>query len=103
MSHDHDPRAERPILLQDHYLIQKMQAFNRERVPERIVQAKGGGAFGYFQVVGNIVGRMADGVERRVQERAVALWRRVDPDLGARIAERLGLAARRAPVEADAL
>ena len=103
MSHDHDPRAERPILLQDHYLIQKMQAFNRERVPERIVQAKGGGAFGYVQVVGNIVGHMADGVERRVQERAVALWRGVDPDLGARIAERLGLAARRAPVEANAL
>ncbi|PYN82994.1 MAG: hypothetical protein DMD96_04075 [Candidatus Rokuibacteriota bacterium] len=35
-------------------------------------------------------------------ERAVALWRRVDPDLGARIAERLGLAPRGAPVEADA-
>jgi len=34
---------------------------------------------------------------------AAALWRRVDPDLGARIAARLGLAARRVPVEADAL
>jgi len=54
-------------------------------------------------LVGNIVGHMPDGVERRVQERAVALWRRVDPCLGARIAERLGLAPRRAPVEADAL
>jgi catalase len=39
-----------PILLQDHYVIQKMQAFNRERVPERVVHAKGGGAFGYFEV-----------------------------------------------------
>ena len=37
-----------PILLQDHYLVQKMQAFNRERVPERVVHAKGGGAFGFF-------------------------------------------------------
>jgi catalase len=54
-------------------------------------------------LIGNIVGHMADGVERCVQERAVALWRRVDPDLATRIAERLGLAARRAPVEADAL
>ncbi len=54
-------------------------------------------------LVGNIVGHMADGVERQVQERAVALWRRVDPDLGARIAEGLGLAARGAPVESDAL
>jgi catalase len=39
-----------PILLHDHYLVQRMQAFNRERVPERVVHAKGGGAFGYFEV-----------------------------------------------------
>ncbi len=79
MSDDHGPRAERPpvtttdagipaasdehsltvgpggpILLQDHYLIQKMQAFNRERVPERVVHAKGGGAFGYFQLTADV-------------------------------------------------
>ena len=40
-----------PILLQDHYLIQKMAQFNRERVPERVVHAKGGGAFGTFEVL----------------------------------------------------
>ncbi|MGC9962109.1 MAG: catalase [Acidimicrobiales bacterium] len=39
-----------PILLQDHYVIQKMAHFNRERVPERVVHAKGGGAHGYFEV-----------------------------------------------------
>jgi catalase len=38
-----------PVLLQDHYVIQKMAQFNRERVPERIVHAKGTGAFGYFE------------------------------------------------------
>jgi catalase len=38
-----------PILLQDHYLIQKMAQFNRERVPERVVYAKGGGAHGFFE------------------------------------------------------
>ena len=43
-----------PILLQDHYTIQKMQAFNRERVPERVVHAKGGGAFGYFEVTTDV-------------------------------------------------
>jgi catalase len=32
---------DRPILLQDHYLIQKMAQFNRERVPEQVVHAKG--------------------------------------------------------------
>ena len=30
-----------PTLLQDHYLVQKMQHFNRERVPERVVHARG--------------------------------------------------------------
>ena len=39
-----------PVLLQDHYLIEKMAQFNRERVPERVVHAKGGGAFGTFEV-----------------------------------------------------
>jgi catalase len=38
-----------PILLHDHYLIQKMSAFNRERVPERVVHAKGGAAHGFFE------------------------------------------------------
>jgi catalase len=45
--------------------------------------------------VSNIVGHMSDGVERQVQERAAALWRQVDPDLGARIAQGLGLVTRR--------
>lgn len=40
---------EGPLLLQDHYLIQKMAHFNRERVPEHVVHAKGHGAFGFFE------------------------------------------------------
>jgi catalase len=40
---------EGPILLQDHYLVQKMAQFNRERVPERVVHAKGSGAHGFFE------------------------------------------------------
>ena len=43
-----------PILLQDHYLIQKMAQFNLERVPERVVHAKGGGAHGYFEVTADV-------------------------------------------------
>ncbi|HET9059882.1 MAG TPA: catalase [Acidimicrobiales bacterium] len=43
-----------PILLQDHYLVQKMQAFNRERVPERVVHAKGGGAYGFFETTEDV-------------------------------------------------
>jgi catalase len=43
-----------PILLQDHYLIQKMAQFNRERMPERVVHAKGGGAHGFFEVTEDV-------------------------------------------------
>ena len=46
--------ADGPIVLQDHYLIQKMAQFNRERVPERVVHAKGGGAHGYFEVTADV-------------------------------------------------
>jgi catalase len=43
-----------PILLQDHYLIEKNAQFNRERVPERVVHAKGGGAFGFFETTEDV-------------------------------------------------
>jgi catalase len=43
-----------PILLQDHYLIEQMAAFNRERIPERQPHAKGSGAFGNFEVTNDV-------------------------------------------------
>ncbi|HEX6388063.1 MAG TPA: catalase, partial [Solirubrobacteraceae bacterium] len=43
-----------PIALHDHYLVQKMQHFNRERVPERVVHAKGGGAHGFLEVTNDV-------------------------------------------------
>ena len=43
-----------PIALHDHYVVQKMQHFNRERVPERVVHAKGGGAHGFFEVTDDV-------------------------------------------------
>jgi catalase len=43
-----------PILLHDHYLIEQMAQFNRERVPERQPHAKGGGAFGRFEVTNDV-------------------------------------------------
>lgn len=43
-----------PILLQDHYFIEKMAHFDRERIPERVVHAKGAGAFGFFEVTHDI-------------------------------------------------
>src|SRR5271163_4630690 len=43
-----------PILLQDHYVIEQMAQWNRERVPERQPHAKGSGAFGRFEVRGDV-------------------------------------------------
>ena len=42
------------ILLQDAYLIEQMAQFNRERIPERQPHAKGSGAFGRFEVTGDV-------------------------------------------------
>jgi catalase len=38
-----------PVVLQDVNLIEKLAHFGRERIPERVVHAKGAGAHGYFQ------------------------------------------------------
>ena len=46
--------ARGPVLLQDFHLIEKLQAFNRERIPERVVHAKGSGAYGTFTVTHDI-------------------------------------------------
>lgn len=44
-----------PILLQDYFLHEDMAHFNRERIPERVVHAKGSGAFGTFTVTHDIM------------------------------------------------
>jgi len=46
--------ADGPILLNDHYLIEQMANFNRERIPERQPHAKGSGAFGTFEVTHDV-------------------------------------------------
>lgn len=43
-----------PLMLNDHYLIEQMAMFNRERIPERQPHAKGGGAFGTFKVMHDV-------------------------------------------------
>ena len=43
-----------PLLMQDVHLFEKLAHFNRERVPERVVHAKGAGAHGTFKVTGDI-------------------------------------------------
>lgn len=43
-----------PIVLHDHYLIEQMANFNRERIPERQPHAKGSGAFGCFETTEDV-------------------------------------------------
>ena len=39
-----------PLLAEDFQLFEKLAHFNRERIPERIVHAKGAGAYGTFTI-----------------------------------------------------
>lgn len=43
-----------PTLLQDHFLIEKLAHFNRERIPERVVHAKAAGAHGTLTITHDI-------------------------------------------------
>ncbi|SDK00397.1 catalase [Catalinimonas alkaloidigena] len=43
-----------PVLLEDIHLIEKLAAFDRERIPERVVHARGAGAFGYFEATADM-------------------------------------------------
>ncbi|HYD99783.1 MAG TPA: catalase [Alphaproteobacteria bacterium] len=43
-----------PLLLEDFHLVEKLAAFNRERIPERVVHAKGAGAYGTFRVTRDV-------------------------------------------------
>ena len=43
-----------PVLMQDYQLIEKLAHQNRERIPERVVHAKGSGAFGVLEITEDI-------------------------------------------------
>ena len=46
--------ARGPLLMQDVQLLEQMQHFNRERIPERVVHAKGSAAYGTFTVTNDV-------------------------------------------------
>lgn len=50
-----------PLLLQDFHLIDLLAHFDRERIPERVVHAKGAGAFGEFVVTHDITDVVCNG------------------------------------------
>jgi catalase len=45
-----------PSLLEDHVLLEKIQHFDHERIPERIVHARGFGSHGFFELTNSLKG-----------------------------------------------
>jgi catalase len=82
--------ARGPVLLQDYQLIEKLAHQNRERIPERVVHAKGWGAFGTFTVTNDITrytrAKLFDTVGKRTE--MVARFSTVAGEQGAADAER---------------
>uniref|UniRef100_A0A1A9V5X9 Catalase n=1 Tax=Glossina austeni TaxID=7395 RepID=A0A1A9V5X9_GLOAU len=58
-----------PLLLQDVHFLDEIAHFDRERIPERVVHAKGGGAFGYFEVTHDITKYCAASLFEKVKKR----------------------------------
>jgi len=52
--HSQTAGAAGPTLLQDHHLLEKLARFDRERIPERVVHARGSGAFGFFEATADV-------------------------------------------------
>lgn len=79
-----------PILLQDFFLHEKLAAFNRERIPERIVHAKGSGAYGTFNVTHDITKYTCAKVFSEIgkQTRVFVRWSTVGGEKGSADTER---------------
>ena len=43
-----------PVVLSDTHLLDKLARFDYERIPERVVHAKGAGAHGFFKVTNDV-------------------------------------------------
>lgn len=82
--------ARGPVLMQDYQLIEKLAHQNRERIPERVVHAKGWGAFGTFTVTHDITQYSCAKIfsEVRKQTEMVSRFSTVAGELGAADAER---------------
>ena len=79
-----------PVLLQDYWLLEKLATFNRERIPERIVHAKGSAAHGTLTITNDITKYSKAAVFCKVGEQVPAYLRfsTVAGERGAADAER---------------
>jgi len=82
--------ARGPLLLQDYQLIEKLAHQNRERIPERVVHAKGWGAYGTLTISSDIsqysCASIFDGIGRKTD--MIARFSTVAGELGAADHER---------------
>ncbi len=46
-----------PTVLENYHFLEKISHFDRERIPERVVHARGAGAHGYFEAYGHVGGQ----------------------------------------------
>ena len=79
-----------PLLVQDWQLFEKHAHFNRERIPERVVHAKGSGAYGTFTCTGDITRYTKAAIFSKVGKKTECLLRfsTVAGERGAADAER---------------
>ena len=79
-----------PLLVQDWQLFEKHAHFNRERIPERVVHAKGSGAYGTLTVTGDITRWTKAKLFSRIGKETPCFWRfsTVAGERGAADAER---------------
>lgn len=78
-----------PVLLEDYQLIEKLAHQNRERIPERVVHAKGWGAQGTFTVTHDITKYTCAKVFKPgARTDVLSRWSTVAGELGAADAER---------------
>lgn len=64
-----------PLLIQDFHHIDLLAHFDRERIPERVVHAKGAGAHGYFEVTEDITDISCAAIFSKVGNKAKATVR----------------------------
>jgi catalase len=79
-----------PLLVQDWQLFEKHAHFNRERIPERVVHAKGSGAYGTLTITGDITRYTKAKLFSRIGKQTECFWRfsTVAGERGAADAER---------------
>ncbi|KAG0152283.1 hypothetical protein CROQUDRAFT_649651 [Cronartium quercuum f. sp. fusiforme G11] len=64
-----------PLLIQDYHHIDLLQHFHRERIPERVVHAKGAGALGYLEITHDITDVCSAAIFRTVGKKAPVVAR----------------------------